>query len=98
LSFKKENRLYEAILSLETKKECKEFFYDLCTPSEIDEFSSRWLVARLLLEKKPYRQISLEAKVSTATIVRVARFVKYGNNGYKTILKRLNKFTKGDKI
>ena len=88
---KEENELFKAILALENLEECKEFLYDLCTPSEIEEFSSRWLIARLLLEKKPYRQIANETGFSTTTITRVARFVKYGNNGYKTILDRLIK-------
>tara|TARA_Y100001960_G_C14396831_1_gene691421 strand:- start:296 stop:571 length:276 start_codon:yes stop_codon:yes gene_type:complete len=83
-----EKKLFEAILCIENIEECQQFFHDLCTPTEIEEFSSRWLIARLLTQKKPYRQIANETGVSTTTISRVARFIKYGNNGYKTILKR----------
>ena len=83
-----EKKLFEAILCIENFEECQQFFHDLCTPTEIEEFSSRWLIARLLTQKKPYRQIANETGVSTTTISRVARFIKYGNNGYKTILKR----------
>ncbi len=84
-----ERKLFEAILKLETTEECKQFFYDLCTPAEIEEFTARWHVARMLTEKKPYRQIADEIGVSTTTVGRVARFIKYGHNGYTTILKRL---------
>ena len=87
---KEENDLFNAILSLKTINECKCFFYDLCTPSEIEEFSTRWLIVRSLSKKKPYRQIATETGVSTTTVGRVARFMKYGNNGYNTILNRLN--------
>ena len=87
---KEEKDLFNAILTLKTINECKSFFYDLCTPSEIEEFSTRWLIVRSLSEKKPYRQIATETGVSTTTVGRVARFMKYGNNGYNTILNRLN--------
>ncbi len=84
--------LFQAVLHIKTIKECEDFFYDLCTPVEIEEFASRWLIARMLFKKKAYRQISKETGVSTTTVGRVARFLKYGNNGYKTILKRFDKF------
>ena len=85
---KDEENLCEAIVSIKTVEECKKFLHDLCTPSEIEEFSSRWLIARLLSTKKSYREIASETGVSTTTIGRVARFIKYGNNGYKMILER----------
>ena len=67
------------------------FTYDTgfdTTPSELEEFTSRWLIARLLDTKKSYREIASQTGASTTTIGRVARFIKYGNNGYKTILER----------
>ena len=85
---KDEEKLCEAIVCIKTVEECKKFLHDLCTPSEIEEFSSRWLIARLLSTKKSYREIASETGVSTTTIGRVARFIKYGNNGYKMILER----------
>ena len=86
---KTENELFKAILSIDSTEECKNFFYDLCTPSEIEEFSTRWLIVKLLSKKKPYRQIALETGVSTTTVGRVARYMKYGHDGYNTILKKL---------
>ena len=88
---KEENELFRAILALKTIQECKQFLYDLCTPAEIHEFSTRWLIARLLVKKKPYRKIADETGVSTTTISRVARYLNYGNNGYKILLNRLKK-------
>ena len=84
-----EKNLFNAILNIKTEEECKKFFYDLCTPSEMEEFATRWKIARLLSKNKPYRQIANETGVSTTTVGRVARFIKYGNNGYITLLKRL---------
>ena len=94
-----EKKLFEAILTIETMEECRKFFHDLCTPSELQELSSRWLVARLLNTEKSYREIANETGISTTTIGRVARFIKYGNNGYKSILEKINKNnSQGDKL
>jgi TrpR-related protein YerC/YecD len=48
-------------------------------------------VAQMLMQKTPYRKIAEETRVSTATIVRVARFLNNGFDGYKTVIKRLYK-------
>ena len=63
-----ETALYEAILRIENVEECKNFFHDLCTPSELEEFSSRWLIARLLDTKKSYREIASQTGVSLSLI------------------------------
>ncbi len=90
---KDERSLFEAILQLQTTKECEQFFCDLCTPAEVEEFSDRWRVARLLAKEMSYRQISEKTGVSTTTVGRVARFLNHGNHGYKTILKRLGQLS-----
>ncbi len=53
--------------------------------------SERWLVARLLdAGALSYREIAKEAKSSTATVVRVARFLKdMPHRGYRRVLDRL---------
>ena len=83
--------LYAAILQLQTLEEVESFFFDLCTPAELEEIVDRWRVAQMLVRKMPYRQIAAETNVSTATIVRVARFLNNGNDGYRTIMRRLGK-------
>ena len=83
--------LYAAILQLQTVEEVESFFFDLCTPAELEGIVDRWRVAQMLVRKMPYRQIAAETNVSTATIVRVARFLNNGNNGYRTIMRRLGK-------
>ena len=86
-----ERELFIAILALRTPDEAHDFFYDLCTPAELEGLVDRWRVAQLLLQKTPYRKIAEDTKVSTATIVRVARFLNNGFGGYKTVMKRLGK-------
>ena len=83
--------LYAAILQLHTLEEVESFFFDLCTPAELEGIVDRWRVAQMLVRKMPYRQIAAETNVSTAPIVRVARFLNNGNDGYRTIMRRLGK-------
>ena len=86
-----EDELFEAILALKTLDETRSFFYDLCTPAELEGLIDRWRVAQMLVQKTSDRKISEETKVSTATIVRVARFLNNGFDGYKTIMQRQGK-------
>ena len=86
-----EDDLFEAILALTNPGEARNFFYDLCTPSELEGLVDRWRVAQMLVKKTPYRKISEKTNVSTATIVRVARFLNNGFDGYKTIMERQGK-------
>ena len=83
--------LYAAIVELNSIDEVASFFHDLCTPAELEGLVDRWRVAQMLVQKMPYRQIAAETNVSTATIVRVARFLNNGNDGYRTIMRRLGK-------
>jgi len=89
--FKDENidYLFAAIRSLETEEECYNFFEDLCTVSEIKEMSKRLLAARLLSDNCIYSDIAKRTGLSTATISRVNRSLKYGNDGYQTVLSRV---------
>ncbi len=86
-----EDDLFDAILALQTLEEARNFFYDLCTPAELEGLIDRWRVAKMLTQKTPYRKIAQETNVSTATIVRVARFLNNGFDGYKTIMQRQGK-------
>lgn len=81
----------DALLSLKTRAEAEAFLADLCTPGELRALSERWLVARLLYKGElSYRDIAQEAQSSTATVVRVARFLKdMPYQGYRRILDRL---------
>jgi TrpR-related protein YerC/YecD len=83
--------LCEALLKLQSLDEARRFLADLCTPTEVRSFAERWHVARLLDEGKlSYRRISETTGVSTATIVRVARFLREEPYlGYRVVLDRL---------
>lgn len=82
------DRLYDAILSLESREACYRFFDDLCTFSEITAMAQRLQVARMLSEGKTFSQISAETGVSSATITRVNRCLSYGSGGYGQVLEK----------
>ena len=90
-SSKKQERdlLYDAILALKDKEECKRFFRDLCTVSELRAMEQRFEVARLLNEGMIYNEILERTGASSATISRVNRSLQYGEGAYTDIIPRL---------
>ena len=83
--------LFEAILSLETIEDCYNFFEDLCTIKELEEMAKRMCGAKMLDTCKEYTEISDNTGLSTATISRINRCLKYGNGGYREIIRRLDR-------
>lgn len=83
--------LYEAILQIKTLEECDAFFQDIATDKELDDFSDRLYVAKLLIDGNTYEQISEKTNVSSATIARINRAITYGKGGYKTIIQRIKR-------
>ncbi len=89
------DELYRAVLSLRTTAESRRFFADLCTPAELEALGDRWVVARLVDEGIPYREIHDRTGVSTATVTRVGRSLTQGEGGYRTALDRLARRSAG---
>ncbi|HHT91896.1 MAG TPA: YerC/YecD family TrpR-related protein [Clostridia bacterium] len=83
--------LFRAILSLKTIDECYRFFEDIGTISEIQAFSQRFEVARMLKEGYKYTEIAQATGASTATISRVSKSLNYGADGYNIVIERLKK-------
>lgn len=83
--------LYDALLKLETKEEAELFLDDLCTIKELEAMSQRLKAAQMLLAGKTYNEIVEETDISSATLARVSKCVRYGNGGYKTILEKPSK-------
>ncbi|MBI3438996.1 MAG: TrpR like protein, YerC/YecD [Proteobacteria bacterium] len=83
--------LIDALLALQGRREAEAFLADICTPREVRALSERWAVAQLLdAGELSYREIALRAPASTATVVRVARFLKeMPHKGYRRVLDRL---------
>jgi TrpR-related protein YerC/YecD len=79
-------KLYEAILKLETMDECMRFFDDLCTVSELMAMEQRYQVAACLNDGMIYNDILAQTGASSATISRVNRCLTYGADGYRRVL------------
>ena len=80
------DQLFEAILTLKNKEECYKFFADACTPKEIQTIAQRYMVAKMLADKRVYSDIIAATGASTATESRVSRSI---NEGYKIVFERL---------
>lgn len=83
------DELYEAVLTLETIEDCRDFFTDLCTVNEILAMEQRFKVAKLLDHGMIYSDIVEETGASSATISRVSRSLNYGEDGYRRVLDKL---------
>lgn len=83
------DKLFEALIQLETVEECYALFEDLCTVSELLAMKQRFWVARLLQSGSIYSDIVEQTGASTATISRVNRCLNYGAGGYKAALAKL---------
>ena len=82
--------LFDAILSLETREECYNFFEDLCTPQELKAISQRLHVAKLLTDNCVYNDIVKKTGASTATISRVNKTLNYqAAGGYQIVFDRM---------
>ena len=86
--------LFDAILSLETREECYDFFEDLCTVKEISDMAQRLEAATLLLDGSTYEQIVKTGEISTATISRINRCIQYGSGGYRDTIEKVQKSAK----
>jgi TrpR-related protein YerC/YecD len=83
--------LAEAVLTLRTADEAQRFLRDLCTLPELDALAHRWQTVRLLDEGVPYVEIAERVPTSTATVTRVAQWLRHGTGGYLTVLERVKR-------
>jgi len=83
------DRLFEAVLSLQTVDECYRFFQDIATIGEVKALAQRMEVARLLHSGMTYEDIVAATGASTATISRVKKALHYGADGILMVFERL---------
>lgn len=87
---KSTDALFGAVLQLKNIDECRRFFTDLCTISELKSMSQRMEVALMLREECVYTDIAAQTGASTATISRVNKCINYGSDGYNLVIDRMN--------
>ena len=83
--------LIHGFMTLQNADECRKFLFDLCTDSELLEMSRRLQAAKMLKNNYIYSEIANQTGLSTATISRVNRCMKYGDEGYISVLDHLEK-------
>lgn len=91
-AFKPSNeKLFEALTHIDSVDEARDFLDDVCTIKEIEEMSQRLEAAKLLLKGMTYDEVIKKTGISSATLSRVSRCIRYGNGGYKKIIDKIEK-------
>jgi TrpR-related protein YerC/YecD len=83
------DELADALLAMRSREEAKRFLRDLCTFPELEALAHRWQIAQLVDEGVPYVEIAERVPSSTATVTRVAQWLRHGSGGYRLALDRL---------
>ena len=82
------DELFEAVVQLPDRAAAERFFRDLCTLGELHDLAQRWQVVLLLDEGRHYGDIARLTGASTATITRIASWLRHGTGGYREALER----------
>ncbi len=77
--------MYELFADIKDPEVFKIFLDDLCTYKELEQMAGRIAAAKLFMEGKTYTQVIDATNISSATLSRVSRCVRYGE-GYKKVL------------
>lgn len=81
----------KCFIKVKNNKDAQILANDLFTPTERIMLAKRLAIAFCLMKGYQYREISKLLRVSLTTIAVVNLTLKYGSNGYNTILERINK-------
>jgi TrpR-related protein YerC/YecD len=82
--------LADALLTVRDRDEARRFLRDLCTLPELAALAHRWQTVRLLEQGVPYLEIAERVPTSTATVTRVAQWLRHGTGGYRVALDRVH--------
>ncbi len=80
--------LADCVIGLRTRDEARRFLRDLCTLPELEALAHRWQTVQLLEQNVPYVEIAQRVPTSTATVTRVAQWLRHGTGGYRIALDR----------
>ena len=75
-----------AVLGCKNETDLGNFLRDVATLSELQDFSERLEVARLLAKGLSYREVARLTGASTTTVTRVAKSIENGEGGYRKFL------------
>lgn len=81
-----QSELYKLFARITDAGDFEKLLEDLCTYTEVEQFSQRLLCAKLLLKGYTYNKIIELTDISSATLSRVSRCLRHGSGGYREIL------------
>ena len=81
-------QLADALLAMHDRDEMLAFLRDICSFNELAAIAQRLEVARLVDGGKSYADIARQLEASTATVTRVAQWLRHGEGGYRLALDR----------
>ncbi len=79
-------RLYEILAEINNAADMRLFLEDLCTINEVKQMAQRMQCAELMLKGDTYNRIIEKTDISSATLSRVSRCLRYGSGGYSKVL------------
>ena len=85
------DELVSSLTGIRSEDVMRRFLRDLCTVAELDAMGQRLQVASLVEQTVPYAEISRLTGASTATVTRVAHWLRYGEGGYREVLKKVKR-------
>src|SRR6266851_7690442 len=80
------SELADAFQTLRSSEEVTRFLRDLCTLPELEALAHRWQTARLVDQGVSYLEVAARVPTSTATVTRVAQWLRHGTGGYRLAL------------
>lgn len=88
------NNFWSAVALLDDKKQIRDFFKTLLTHTEMQMFSKRIQIAKMLVDGSSYEEIKRKVKVTDSTIARINNLLAIENNGLEIAVEKLKKIEK----
>ena len=78
--------LARALVQIEDQEQMLAFLRDVCSFNELATLAQRLEVARMVDAGISYAEIARQLGASTATVTRVAQWLRHGEGGYRAVL------------
>ncbi|MCX6391697.1 MAG: YerC/YecD family TrpR-related protein [Actinobacteria bacterium] len=79
-------QLADVLVSIDNRESMLAFLRDVCSHNELSTLAQRLEVARLVDQGVPYAEVARRLSASTATVTRVAQWLRHGEGGYRAVL------------
>ena len=84
-------KLAKSFLKIRNSDEAKNYAKDLFSKTELKTMVLRYKIATMLFKGIPYVEIERETGASSATIARTSESLKYGTDGMRLIMERMQR-------